>query len=198
MYHDTINIRFIYNNQNDINFDYNFFISKNNQNNHNSFSSILYKDLLDKFKDIGFDLKYLKFNDIDKNNIIYCSYNFQSNFEIFFKVYNKLIKSKKFNISIEYGNIINGKFIPNNMNYFAGISFNHHTIEQNGIKEEVIKGKFHKKTMEYYQIIEKDGNIIANELTTYKKDFKQHFFEQYEVKVALRKYKLGRLKGLFK
>jgi hypothetical protein len=64
-------------------------------------------------------------------------------------------------------------------------------------KEEIIKGKFYQKLAEDYQIIDKNGEIIAHELADLENNFEQHFFERYDVKVALRKYKLSRLK-LFK
>ena len=47
--------------------------------------------------------------------------------------------------------------------------------------------------MELYQIVDKDGNVIASEIADEKNNFEQHFFEKYDVKVALRKYKLSRL-----
>jgi hypothetical protein len=208
MYHNIIHIEF--NNwitsknshktspvPNDINFNYLFYISKSQ---YDKFSPIKYEELLEKFKTIGFDLKYLKFNDIDDyDTIVYCSYNFQPNFQIFFSVYNKLIKNKDFNIKISYGNIINGRFYPNNMNTSAFIYFiNIEHIKLSAIiqKDEIIKGKFFQKIDELYQIIDKDGLIIANETADLEHNFEQHFFERYDVKVALRKYKLSRLKNV--
>lgn len=201
MYHDTIHINFKYYSHVDINFDYSFFISKYNEDDtlfikYNRFSTIKYGELLHKFYSIGLDLKYLKFNDISEDEIVYCSYNYQPKFEIFFSSYLKLISNKDFHISFEYGNIIYGKFYPNNMNFFAGVHFTNHTIDKTGIKETVIAGKLHKRSTELYQIIDKDGNVIACETTNDINNFEQHFFEKHEVKVALRKYKLNRLNGL--
>lgn len=200
MYHDTIHINFKY--SGGVNFDYSFLISKIPQD---KFSPIKYTELLKNFYDIGFDLKYLKFYDIDDEDyIVYCTYNYQPNFNIFFSAYKKIIEPKEFCITFEYGNIILGKFIPNNMNYFAGIYLVPHSskIKNNAFvselyKENVIRNKYHYKTLEYYQIIDKDGIIISNETTDSTKDFEQHFFDRYEVKVALRKYKLNRLKSVF-
>lgn len=203
MYHDTIHINF--NNyqkssiNSSINFDYNFMISKIKYG--DKFSSIKYGDLLQKFIDIGFDTKYLKFYDIqDDNTIVYCTYNYQPNFEIFFLAYNKLLKNQKFYLTFEYGNIIcfsgetSGTFYRNNMNYFAGISFTPTDLPLGVI---IIDGMTHIKTRETYQIIDKDRNLIAIENTDSSKDFEQHFFERYDVKVYLRKYKLSRLENLF-
>lgn len=191
MYHDTIHIELRNSDRHDINFDYNFFISKYQKD---LFSSIKYQELLDKFKDIGFNIKYLKFNDIDEDEIVYCTYNFQPNFNVFFKAYKKLIKHKNFNITFEYGVIINGKFVANNMNTFAGVWFQHTTNNLGNYTEDVIDDKILAKSMELYQVVDKNGNIIATDIAKYENDFKQNFFERYEVKVALRKYKLGRLK----
>jgi hypothetical protein len=201
MYHDTIHIRFKYYNHKDINFDYSFFISKyeNNSNykTNNLFSPIKYGELLHKFYSIGFNLKYLRFNDISEDDTVYCSYNYQPNFNKFFLLYSKLIEQKNFEISLEYGNIIHGNFIPNNMNFFAGVHFIPHKKEvQTEFSESVVGGKLHKKYTELYQIIDKNGLVIANEVTSGILNFEQHFFEKHEVKVALRKYKLSRLDSL--
>jgi len=193
MYHDTIHINFRYNqNDRDIAFDYNFMISKNSQD---KFSPIKYGELLQKFDEIGFNLKYLKFYDIyDNDTIVYCTYNYQPNFNIFFPAYRKLMQNKNFNIAFEYGVIIGGKFYPNNMNTYAGVWF---SVANDGYKEDVIRGKSHYKATENYQLIDKDGKIIHTETTSYVNDFEQHFFENYDVKVAMRKYKLNRLKLQF-
>ena len=202
MYHDTIHINFkSLNLQKTINFDYSFMISKNQ---YDKFSPIKYGDLLRKFTDIGFDTKYLKFNDIqDDDTIVYCTYNYQSNFEIFFLAYNKILKNNIFYLTFEYGNIIchpgevSGVFYRNNMNFFAGISFLPNDTKKNLPYEiVVINGMKHSKGMETYQIIDKDIKTIACETTDASKDFEQHFFEKYEVKVYLRKYKLSRLQNL--
>ena len=194
MYHDTIHINFSRYDYSDINFNYNFLISKNLKDN---FSPINYGELLKKFNEIGFNLKYLKFNDIEEEETVYCTYNYQSNFNIFFSAYKKLFQDRNFNIVFEYGVVINGKFYPNNMNTFASIYFIGDNIKLGDHIETVITGKTHKKTIELYQIVDKDGNIIASETTTIVNEFEQHFFERYEVKLAQRKYKLSRLKSLF-
>jgi len=194
MYHDTIHIKLKYNDV--INFNYGFYISKHPNK---TFSPIKYKSLLYKFKSVGFVvLRYLKFNDIEDDTIVYCSYNFQPNFEIFFKVYNKLIKDKDFDIIFEYGNIINGKFYLNNMNNLSSVYFYGGILNKTVYRENIIGYKVHQKISELYQIVDKDGNIIATEWADYHGDFKQNFFERYDVKVALRKYKLSRLKEKFK
>ena len=58
MYHDTIHICFKNSDFKDISFEYNFFISKELKD---KFSTINYGELLQKFDEIGFNLKYLKF-----------------------------------------------------------------------------------------------------------------------------------------
>lgn len=201
MYHDTIHIKFKYWKAGDVDFDYSFFISKTKFQ--IQFSPIKYGALLEKFNEIGFNLKYLKFNDLDLNSDIYCSYNYQSNFNIFFSAYKKLIHKKNFNLSYEYGNMINGVFIPNNMTTFARVFF----IDIENTKDrkyqidvidcnntiDIIKDKSFFKAVEKYQIIDKNGVSIASETTDSDSNFEQHFFEKYEVKVALRKYKLTKL-----
>jgi len=198
MYHDTIHIKFRYNKSDDVDFDYSFLISKTNQD---KFSLINYGILLEKFNEIGFNLKYLKFNDLELSSNIYCTYNYQSNFNIFFTAYKKFIHKKSFNFSYEYGNIVNGVFIQNNMTTFSSVSY----IDIYNAKFEIfvgdsklpdidiIKDKTFFKTIERYQIIDKNGVSIANEITDADSNFEQHFFERYDVKVALRKYKLNRL-----
>ena len=192
MYHDTIHICFKNSDFKDISFEYNFFISKELKD---KFSPINYGELLQKFDEIGFNLKYLKFYDLTDKDTVYCTYNWQPNFNIFFSAYKKILQNKDFNIFFEYGVIIDGKFYPNNMNYFAGIwFFEEKHVKLGGFSEIIIKGKRHQKTLELYQIVDKNGNLIAEENTNAEKDFEQHFFERYEVKVALRKYKLRILK----
>lgn len=196
MYHDTIHINFKYTQISDIAFDYSFLISKHSQD---KFSPIAYGELLQKFEDIGFNLKYLKFYDIyDKETIVYCTYNYQPNFNVFFSAYKKLMQNKNFNITFEYGIIIGGKFYPNNMNYFAGIWFVPEKKKLGDLHfEEIIKEKTYRKYMELYQIVDKEGFVIHVELAKPENDFEQHFFENYDVKVAMRKYKLNRLKLQF-
>jgi hypothetical protein len=191
MYHDVIKIEFTY--YGEISFTYIFLISKKKYN--DNFGHIAYGELMQKFEQIGFDLKYLKFNDIsDTDSIVYCSYNYQENFNIFFKAYKKIITETKFNITFEYGNIVNGVFIQNNMNYFAGVVF----TQQKGANEEIIKGKSLFKQIEYYQIADKNGHTIDNGFITADDNFETDFFQRYNVKVALRKFKLERLKNIFK
>ena len=196
MYHDTIHINFKNYLFSDISFDYSFLISKSLKD---KFSPINYGELLSKFNEIGFNIKYLKFNDIEEDETVYCTYNYQPNFNIFFSAYKKLLQNKPFNTNFEYGVIIDGKFIPNNMNSFARVNFIDTSIDgifKHSEISDVIKNKRYAKILEFYQIVDKDGYVIANETTDIEKDFEQHFFERYEVKLALRKYKLGRLKFL--
>lgn len=198
MYHDTIQINFrsvptkyVH----DIDFDYFFLISKTPQNN---FSTINYSELLIKFSEIGFDIKYIKFNDIEEDETVYCSYNYQSNFNVFFSAYNKILKNKKFNLSFEYGNIIEGTFLRNNMNFFSGIYFrNTDLIMGEYIYDNIISGKMFFKSSEFYQIIDISGIVISLAVASAEHDFKHDFFERYEVKLAQRKYKLNKLKKLF-
>ena len=206
MYHNVIHIKFKYYKVGDIEFDYSFLISKTNQN---QFSSINYGVLLNKFHEIGFNLKYIKFNDLDLNEDVYCTYNFQPNFNVFFLAYKKLIHKKDFYIIFEYGNIVNGIFIRNNMTTFCSITFVPEPLKEDfGPKSsstsilykpllfkeiDIIKDKTFYKTVEKYQIIDKDGGIIASETTNFESDFEQAFFEKYEVKVPLRKYKLNKI-----
>ena len=196
MYHDTIRINFKNKFQtlpakDEIQFDYSFLISKNLKD---KFSPINYGELLHKFDEIGFDLKYIKFYDLTEDNIVFCSYNYQPNFDLFFSVYKKLLHKKMFNLSFEYGVIIDGIFKINNMNYFAGIHFYEEKYDAGKYIQTIIKGKYHQKRTIFYQIVNSDGDPIASEVTDIEKDFEQHFFEKHEVLVALRKYKLERLK----
>jgi hypothetical protein len=210
MYHDTIHIKFKYWKADDVDFDYSFLISRNKEiyDNkklayQNKFSPTNYGALLEKFNDIGFNLKYLKFNDLDLNSDIFCTYNYQQNFDIFFTAYKKLIHKKSFSLDIQYGNIVNGIFVQNNMTTFCSVSFidivkTKLSIFGDDFKNptDIIKDKTFFKTREVYQIIDKDGKSIANEITDSDSNFEQHFFEKYEVKVALRKYKLTKLNKL--
>lgn len=193
MYHDIIYINFYFNqNDRDVAFDYSFMISKYPQD---KFSSIAYGELLNKFKQIGFNIKYISFKDIDDDNtLVYCTYNWQPNFLNFFLAYKKFMQMKDFEISFGYGVIIDGNYIPNSMDGCALIRFN--TLKDNGWKEEVIKGKNHYKYLEFYQLVNDDGVIVHSESTNPYINFEQHFFENYDVKVAMRKYKLKRLKNL--
>lgn len=191
MYHDTIHINFS-SFGSDLNFNYSFLISKDNND---KFSPIRYGDILDKFENIGFNTKYIKFNDLDLDDIVYCTYNYQPKFEIFFKAYDKLLMYKKFNIKFEYGNIINNIFHINNMNYCASIYFSNN--EKELYREDVLKSRIYVKKYETFCIIDKKGDRVSEVTVTSDDNFEQDFFQRHEVKVALRKYKLGRLKGLF-
>ena len=196
MYHNTIHICFKNSDNKDISFQYNFYICKELED---KFAPINYGELLQKFNEIGFELKYLKFYDLTDEDTVYCTYNWQPNFNIFFSAYKKILQNKDFNIIFEYGNIISGNFYQNNMNYFSGVwFFEEKRVKLGNFGETIIKGKRHQKTIEVYRIVGKNGNLIAEETTTADKDFEQHFFEKYEVKVALRKYKLDILKRLRK
>ena len=196
MYHDTIKINFkntYIQSKFDIEYNYNFLISKNPKD---KFSPINYEELLNKFDQIGFDLKYIKFYDISEDDMVYCTYNYLPNFELFFTAYKKILHPKYFDVSFEYGVIIDGVFKANNMNYFAGIYFCSGLLPEFDYYETIIKGKYHQKIKVFYQIVDSKGKTIASEVTDISKDFEQHFFDMYEVKVALRKYKLSRLKNL--
>lgn len=195
MYHDTIHINFKSINTARIFFDYSFMISKNIKD---KFSPIKYIELLHKFENIGFDIKYIKFNDIKEDDIIYCSYNYQSNFDIFFIVYKKVLENVHFNLTFEYGNIVSGKFILNNMNSISGVLFvdthsNLYEKTKYEYNEEVIKNKIFKRIYEYYQVIDKCGKDISNYTWKCTNDSKDDFFQRFNVKVALRKFKLDRL-----
>lgn len=198
MYHDTIQINFrnVYDKNRTLDFEYNFLISKFPEN---KFAPIKYGELLEKFKEIGFDVKYIKFYDInDDDTLVYCTYNYQENFNVFFIAYKKLLKNVRIGLTFEYGNIISGIFHQNNMNYFSGIFFTEEQkVSGDDSDETIISGKAFKKAMESYRIIDSEGNILAIENAKPENNFEQHFFEKYEVKVHLRKYKLNRLKDLF-
>ena len=166
---------------------------KNKKQNSNP---VKFVDLLNKFISIGFKPKYIKFYDIDDNDIVHCSYNYQSNFDIFFTIYKKLIEKQHFNLSISYGNIINGLFLLNNINSFAKIEFvNKKDIKLNSYTDDntfddIIINKSFIKQKECYQIIGDDGKILANEEATKLGNFEHHFFDRKEVKFVLRGYKL--------
>lgn len=196
MYHDTIHINFksIYNST-DFDFDYSFLISKNEEN---MFGPIKYSSLLQMFNDIGFDLKYIKFYDIEDDITVYCTYNYQPKFEVFFKAYPKILAVKNFGLTFEYGNIIDGKFYPNNINFFAGVAFVPviNTIIGDD-SETITKYHRHKKISELYQIVDKIGNTIAIEFVSDSTDFKQDFFNKQEVRQYLREHKLKKLNDIF-
>jgi hypothetical protein len=80
------------------------------------------------------------------------------------------------------------------MNFFSGVYFV--SVLVGHIHNETIGGKLQSKVKELYQIVDRDGKIIYNETTDISNNFEQHFFDKYEVKVALRKYKLEKLAEL--
>lgn len=196
MYHDTIHINFksLYNSK-DVDFDYSFLISRNEEN---LFNPIKYSTLLNMFKNIGFDVKYIKFYDINDEDTVYCTYNYQPKFEIFFKAYNKTLSDRNFGLTFEYGNIINGKFYPNNINFFAGIAF--YPVKNPIIGDDtevIIKNHYHKKLSEFYQIVQKNGATVANDFVSDVNEFKTDFFEKQNVRQFLREHKLKKLNSIF-
>lgn len=193
MYHDTINIIFTSTAESNINFRYNFLISKNAWlPNH---KPIVYQYLLGKMESYGFNVNFINFPDIkDKYQNVFCEYNGTPNFTIFFKAFEKLLKPQGFNISFEYGSIINSKFYPNNMNFYSSIIF----IKDSYGDKDVIDGVNYKKRFESYQIVNSEGQIVyniggANLNDSESEDLKEEFFKSHKVSVYLRKYKLREL-----
>jgi len=204
MYHDTIHIIFTSVPQSDIDFKYNFLISKNDWLlNH---KPIVYQELLDKLYSYGFNPDYINFPDIkDKNQNVFCEYNGAPNFIIFFKAFEKILKPQGFNITFEYGSMIDGKFYPNNMNFYSSISF----VQSYYGEKDIIDGISYCKSDECYQIVNSDGEIVDSMSSTYggyskynnnKEDekLKDEFFKRHRVSVYLRKYKLEQLLDLTK
>lgn len=199
MYHDTIHIIFkSKTGGHNIHFEYDFLISKSPYSNHST-NSISYQEILNKFKKIGFNIDFLNFPDIkDMNQMVHCKYNYlvkSGDYNVFFKAYEKILKRQGFDIIFEYGTMINGKFFPNNMNFYSSISFICASINDSRCFSHVIKGFNFYKTYEKYQIVDKTGKILHNEFTNYTIDFKHNFFKNQKVKVYLRKYKLRELKS---
>jgi len=218
MFHDTIHIIFnrsASNNVNYVNFNYDFIISKSESwlnvwKNCNNFPRenhiVTYKSILERFKQIGFNIDYLLFPDIkDNNQEVYCAYNYlasKSGFEVFFKAYEKILKKQGFNITFEYGTMINGKFYPNNMNFYSSISF----VRNNFGDNDVIYGVSYCKSFEKYQIVNSEGCVVSNMNSSYigfsrnnnkeNKELKEDFFKSQKISVYLRKYKLDQLKEL--
>lgn len=191
MYFDTINISFL-STSHDENFNYHFTISKNESKGSNE---IIYGDLLKKFVNIGFKINYLEFPNTKLNETVYCNYNYTMDFNIFFRAYNKLLVNKEVNILFECGNLINGVFTLNNINSSAKKYFSvvrNKDLNESGI---IINGKTHKKVVEIYQIIDKDGHIISLDKQTEVTGFNNDFFKRKEVLVILRKSKLDILKN---
>jgi len=190
MYHNTINIKFNSTPENSVNFSYNFLISKTAWlPNH---KPIVYKELLDKMKNYGFNIDFINFPDMkDHTQNVFCEYNGVPNFNIFFKAYERVLKPQGFNITFEYGSTINGKFYPNNMNFYSSIVF----VRDAYGDKDVIDGINYTKRFEVYQIVNENGNVVYNmggtNLNDYKsEELKEEFFKSYKVSVYLRKYKL--------
>ena len=198
MYHDTIHITFESADE-IMNYKYTFLISKKSfLPNHNP---ITYQEILDKMESYGFNIEFLDFPDIeDKSVNVYCSYNLTPDFNVFFKAYERVLKPRGFNISFEYGSMINGEFCMNNMNFYSGIYFkmrNKSTI----IIKNVIKDVDFYKHGESYQIVDKNGKIvdaihIRNFFSESYDEVKENFFKSRKVTQYLRKYKLERIKNL--
>lgn len=204
MYHDTIHIIFESLPMNNIEFKYNFLISKNSWlPNH---KAIEYQELLNKLHNYGFNSDYINFPDVkDKTQNIFCEYNGTPNFLIFFKAFEKVLKPQGFNITFEYGSMIGGKFYPNNMNFYSSISF----MESHYGDYDVIYGVSYCKYAEHYQIVDSEGNIVdsigSTSLGGYSisicnnkenPKLKDEFFKRQRVSVYLRKYKLEQLRDL--
>ena len=202
MYHDTIHIIFRSLPQNSTEFSYNFLISKDAWlPNH---KAIEYQELLDRLDDYGFNPDFINFPDVkDKTQDVFCEYNGTPNFLIFFKAFEKILKPQGFNITFEYGSMINGKFYPNNMNFYSSISF----VQNHYGEKDIISGVSYVKSGESYQIVNSKGDIVDRMGSSYggyskynsnKEDtkLKEDFFKSYRVSVYLRKYKLEQLRDL--
>lgn len=157
-----------------------------------NYQKIKFKDLLKKFENIGFNKKFFYLENININSYIYCSYNYTGNIDVFFKSYDKILKHEKINILYEYGNVINGKFIINNISGSAKIYF---IATGDDVKDNIVKGKYLKKSVEIYKVIDNDGNQISEEKRTEASGFETDFFNRPEIKVVLRKSKLQKLKN---
>lgn len=202
MYYDTICIKIKNYGLDNLNFDYNFFITKNNPDAIKIFSPIKWMDLLYKFKSIGFDTsKYFEIDGIFDDSIVYCSYNWMSDFDIFFNAYPKIIHKKDFNLTFRYGNFINNIFILNNIIDAAEIIFT-------SLTNSIFKYEYHilekvlYKTHETYQIVDYNGDVISTLMVSddvYFENyfFKNYFFKQDSVKQILRKHKLENIKKYF-
>jgi len=173
---------------NETNYQYVLVITNNSVD---GYQMIKYKDLLKKFKKINFNTNHIILENFDINSYVYCSYNYGTKLDTFFRAYDKVLKNEKFNILFEYGNIINDKFIINNTSgparkYFIASSEN---------KEKIITDKSFKKVVEIYQIIDKNGIPVSEDKQTEKTGFETDFFNRPEVSVILRKSKLEKLKN---
>jgi hypothetical protein len=218
MYHDTIHITFSSSDStSNLGFYYDFLISKSNSwlnvwqkyNNSPKEKHITsYKDILSKFKEIGFNVEYLMFPDAEDDVEVYCAYNYlvsKGGYEVFFKAYNKVLKKQPFDISFEYGTMINGTFHPNCINSCAIVKFispSHksrkgyfNAAASSLLKRvNVISDLPFSKLYETYTIVDINGKKIYT-LEVYD-DFdekKKEFFSNQKVAVYLRKYKLMEL-----
>lgn len=213
MYHQSIQIRFHNSESNPIFFEYKFWISKLSDNPIELFGdnyenqTVEYQELLDKFESLGFNVKFLNFPDIkDKSTKVWCDYNGTTNFQIFFKAYDKILKNSLFDIDFEYGNIIKSSsgsltFVPNNMNSAATISYIFVNKKDYSFtyEESLIKGRTFLKTEEVYQIVDSNGKVVKE--LNIKSNFgeipdsiKDEFFQDPAVALYLRSYKLKELK----
>ena len=197
MYYDTICVKFKNYGSDNLNFDYNFFITKNDPDMIKTFSPIKFGDLLYKFKCIGFDTsKYFEFDGIFDDSIVYCSYNWMSDFEIFFNAYPKIIHKKDFKLIFIYGNFINNIFILNNIIDAAEIIFT-------SLTNSIFKYEYHilekvlYKTHETYQIVDYNGDVISTLMVSDDVYFENYFFKQDSVKQILRKHKLENIRKIF-
>lgn len=200
MHYDTICIRFQNSRSNDLSFDYNFFITKYDPDTiyvEKIFSPIKFGDLLYKFKSIGFDTyKYFEIDGVFEESIVYCSYNWMADFDIFFKAYPKVIHNKEFKLTFRCGNFIDGLFVLNHITSAAEIIFI--TLTNSIIKYEYhILEKVLCKAHETYQIVDGDGVVASTLRVSYEVDFKNDFFNQDTVRQILRKHKLENIKKLF-
>jgi hypothetical protein len=213
MYHNTIIITLAYNDPKSINFNYSFVIYKNEQSiedgsidniNRDHAYKVNYYTLMNKFSEIGFNTKYLEFENVNLHDDVFCSYNYQPDIDRFFLAYKKSIRNINFDIGFQYGVIIDGRFYLSHMNDFSSVYFLNMDKLSRGISiisgcDDIINGKKYKQTQKTYQLVDKKGNIInkLQELininpNTYS-DTKREFFDSYNVKVYMRKYKLSRL-----
>lgn len=219
MYHQAINIHFWDHGHNSY-FNYAFVISKitpvfDNLKSINPHEfddqCITYMELMQKFDSLGFDIKYLAFPDIENDKeLLWCNYN-GSDYRIFFKAFHRVLQRQPFNIDFEYGNIfqIDGKqkFIPNNINTFAVVSFKWFVWQKEQFEKylsppeeiqsiDIIRGLHFTKISETYQIVDDSGKIIATENVGIEHGFTTNFWTRPEVALFLRKYKLAFLNKL--
>ena len=156
---------------------------------------------MNDFNKIGFNTKYISFNDIlDGSITLWCEWNYERNYQKFFELWNRLM-AKSFNITFIYGNVIKGMFVENCMVHSSLVQFkpvfkkeSPYVIEESAIfRNTIIEGKVFWKSLERYRITDKDGNLICG-MTT---EIPDEFFQHEDVKVYLRQYKLKKLRNLF-